>query len=137
MTEEQKTEPTTDEPVYTIDIEDVAKKVARSFYAATCMILGTNQEVYDKYLEWGMSKNEDEQIFIVVGEKASEDCLQLLFPVEVALANDDRPYFQKMKEFARIMVPHIPAEMIQIPKDEWPEPVWKDPEEEVPEEPKD
>jgi hypothetical protein len=112
-----------------VKLEDIVIKVARSFYAAACMILGTDEKLYNKYMEWGTVTDDQGNIFVVMGESISPDGSEVFIPLDVCVEDDDRLYFETMKDVARKMALCIPSEEIKIPKDEWPEPKWQPPEE--------
>lgn len=123
MTEEKQEE----KPVQTIELQDVVNKVGGSFYAAACMILGTKQEVYDNSFKLGAARDDD-KLLIFIEEQVTGDGINLAIPVEIAVLDDDSGYFEDLKKLACLVEPHITEEDKIIPKDEWPEPVWKEPE---------
>lgn len=118
-------EKTENENVLTDEVKILVAKVVRSFIAAASMILGQNEELYDKYFSFMIARIENVPHIVIV-EDATGTGAGIPIPFEVAKINSDREYFEVMKELARKALPHIPEEMIVIPKDEWPDPpVWE------------
>lgn len=104
----------------------LGNKAAYSLKAAASEVLGSNTEKFNNYFQIHSCILDDEPGIAVV-EKLTGQEYKIALSYKILQEDSDETYYMELKRLAKLVLPFIPPEELKIPKDEWPEPQWKEP----------